>query len=141
MKSNSYTALIFTLLFTLQTTSVSAAPKARVTRPVDNERRVRLTGHLHPKGVNESDAGPMDTSEDLPALTMTLRPSDEQEAALEKLLEEQQDPASPNYHQWLTPEQFGERFGVNDADLKTITSWLESENLHVASVARARNAI
>lgn len=141
MKSNSYTALIFTLLFALQTTFVSAAPKARVTRTVDNGRRVRLTGHLHPHGASESDAGAVDSSEVLPAMTMTLRPSDEQEAALEKLLEEQQDPASPSYHQWLTPEQFGERFGVNEADLQKITSWLESQNLHVASVARARNAI
>ena len=141
MKLNSYTGLIFTLLFALQPTFASAAPKARVTAPVNNARRVRLTGHLHPLGVNESDAGPVDSSEILPALTMTLRPSDEQEAALEKLLEEQQDPASPNYHQWLTPEQFGERFGVNDADLQKITTWLESQNLHVASVAPSRNAI
>ncbi len=141
MKLNSYTALIFTLLFALQTTFVSAAPKARVTRPVDNDRRVRLTGHLHPLGVNESDAGPVDSSELLPSLTMTLRPSDDQETALDKLLQDQQDPASPNYHQWLTPEQFAERFGVNDADLQKITSWLESQNLHVTSVARAHNAI
>jgi subtilase family serine protease len=32
-------------------------------------------------------------------------------AALTNLLRELYDPASPNYHHYLTPEQFTERFG------------------------------
>ena len=54
---------------------------------------------------------------------------------------EQQTPGSPNYHHWLTPEEYGQRFGVSDADLGKITQWLQEQGLQVTSVARGRNWI
>ena len=41
-------------------------------------------------------------------LLLQLRRPPEQETALEQFLDELQDPASPNFHKWLTPEQFGQ---------------------------------
>jgi hypothetical protein len=34
------------------------------------------------------------------------------------------DPKSANYHKWLTPEQFGEKFGANQDDVKAVTAYL-----------------
>ena len=54
---------------------------------------------------------------------------------------QQQTPGSPNYHHWLTPEEYGQRFGVSDADIGKITQWLQQQGLQVVSVARGRNWI
>jgi hypothetical protein len=72
---------------------------------------------------------------------LVLKPSAEQQAELDQLLEDQRNPASPDYQNWLTPEQFGERFGVSENDIGKLTAWLESQGLRVEDVARARNFI
>jgi subtilase family serine protease len=66
-------------------------------------------------------------------MLLVLKRSAAQEAALRKLLDDQQDKASPNYHKWLTPETFGEQFGPTDIDMQTITSWLQSHGFQVGS--------
>ena len=53
-------------------------------------------------------------------MLLVLKSSAEQETALEQFLAEQQDPSSPHYHEWLTPQQFGERFGASQEDLDVI---------------------
>lgn len=68
-----------------------------------------------------------------------LQRTDAQQADLAQLLAHQQDPSSPDYHHWLTPEQFADRFGVSQVDLNQIIAWLKSQNLAIAGVARARN--
>jgi len=57
-------------------------------------------------------------------ITPTLAPSASQQADLETLLVEQQTPGSANYHHWLTPEEYGQRFGVSDADISKVIQWL-----------------
>jgi subtilase family serine protease len=52
-----------------------------------------------------------------------------------------QDSASPNFHRFLTPEEFGRHYGPSDGDLNTIQTWLRSHGLTVAKVSRGRTAI
>ena len=66
-------------------------------------------------------------------ILLVLKRSDVQEAALRKLLDDQQDKNSPHYHKWVTPEQFGAQFGPTDADMQRITSWLQSHGFRVGS--------
>ena len=77
----------------------------------------------------------------LPPLTLVLSRTPEQKAALSRLLGELQDPASPNYHKWLTPEQFGSRFGSSTDTLNRVAEWLRSEGFTVQSPARGRGWI
>ena len=56
---------------------------------------------------------------------LMLKGSSEQEAALDQLLTEQQDPSSPRFHQWLTPEEFGQRFGASSQDTDVVGGWLD----------------
>jgi uncharacterized protein (TIGR03437 family) len=72
-------------------------------------------------------------------ITLAMKPSESQQAALERLLQEQQDPASPNYHRWLRPEEFGDRFGLAPGDYAKVVSWVESQGFHIENRARARN--
>src|ERR1017187_2166387 len=107
------------------------AQRSRVTKAVDNRQRVTLAGHIHPSARAENDQGRVDASLPLPYVTMTLKPSDAQQTALDQLLMDQQDPFSANYHHWLTPEEYADRFGVSQADIDQITAWLRQQNLTV----------
>jgi subtilase family serine protease len=59
-------------------------------------------------------------------MLLVLKRSPEQQTALLKLLDDQQDKLSPNYYKWLTPEHFGEQFGPAASDIQAIASWLQS---------------
>jgi subtilase family serine protease len=74
-------------------------------------------------------------------MLLQLTSSSEQQTALDQLLADQQDPASPRYHAWLTPEQFGEQFGADREDIDAITGWLESQGFQVTEVAAGRRSI
>lgn len=72
---------------------------------------------------------------------MLLRRSPEQEAALANLLAAQQDPNSPLFHKWLTPEQYGTPFGPADADVQTITVWLTANGFTGVTLSKGRTVI
>jgi uncharacterized protein (TIGR03437 family) len=121
--------------------ATAIAQTSRITQAADNRLRAVLTGNLHPKALPAYDRGRVAPSLAIPYITLTLTPSASQQAELEKLLVDQQTPDSPNYNRWLTPEEYGQRFGVSDADLGKITQWLQEQGLQVVSVARGRNWI
>lgn len=54
-------------------------------------------------------------------------------AGLEKLIAEQQDPSSPNYHRWLTPDQFADQFGPSEADVQHVARWLQDQGFIIVS--------
>ena len=113
----------------------------RITLAIDNSRRVTLPGNVSPRTKSGVDQGPVDPSMELPYVTLVLKTSASQQADLDQLLAQQQDPSSPNYHGWLTPEQYADRFGVSQADIDKMVAWLSQYGLTVKSVSRARNAI
>jgi uncharacterized protein (TIGR03437 family) len=119
---------------------VSAQPRL-IRGPIQDARRVRMTGHVHPLATSENDVGALDAATPLPAMTLVLRQTAAQQSDLEQFLAAQQDPTSPEYHHWLTPEQYADRFGASSDDIAAITGWLEQHNLHVTGVGRGRNAV
>ncbi|MFZ0976439.1 MAG: S53 family peptidase, partial [Solirubrobacteraceae bacterium] len=60
------------------------------------------------------------------------------EAALERA---QQNPASPEYHHFLTPAQFDSRFGVSKTTFTRMLSWLRGGGANVIETAGARNYV
>ena len=54
------------------------------------------------------------------------------EAELDDLLRQIYDPASPNYHQYLTLEQFTERFGPTEKDYQAIIAFATANGLTVS---------
>ncbi len=113
------------------------AAQDRITAPVDLRRTVVLKGHVHPKAQSQNDEGPVDPSMEISYATVLLKPA----APLETFLAEQQNHSSPDYHRWLTPEQFADRFGLTANDIAKVVSWLESYGLQVNHVARGRHWI
>src|SRR5580658_1672762 len=57
-------------------------------------------------------------------LQMEIYLAPRNQAQLDQLLEDQQDPTSSRYHQWLTPEEYDEQFGPTDADVAEVSQWL-----------------
>ena len=64
-----------------------------------------------------------------------------QEAALAALMERQQDPQSPDFHHWLSPEEFGRQFGPSDQDIQAITQWLTTNGFKVAGANKGRTVV
>src|SRR5271167_2419359 len=63
------------------------------------------------------------------------------QAALEQLLADQQNPASSQYRKWLTPKEFANRFGPSDQQVKLVRDWLKGEGFEVVSVNRIGRTI
>jgi uncharacterized protein (TIGR03437 family) len=111
----------------------------RIDTQIDSGRTVVLRGARHPLAEPQNDVGPADPALRITGVTVMLKQTASQRAELEQLLEEQRDPGSPNYQNWLTPEEFANRFGLSRSDMDKVVSWLESRGLSVDAVARSRN--
>ena len=71
-------------------------------------------------------------------MLLVLSSSPAQEVELKKVLDDQQNHRSSNYHRWLTAEEFGSRFGVADSDLQNVLVWLQSSGFSVDRIAGSK---
>jgi hypothetical protein len=118
-----------------------SAQEDRIRGAIESNGTVALKGNVHPEARPENDRGALDLSTRINGVKLVLGQTDRQAADLEQLLEEQRNPLSADYRNWLSPEEYGERFGVSRNDFARLTSWLQSRGLAVELVARARNWI
>ena len=119
----------------------SSLVQTRITQKIDESQRTVLHGNVHPLARPEFDRGAAPADLPMERMLLVLRRSPAQEAAVEKLIAEQQDRSSPNYHKWLTPQEFGRQFGPSDQDIATVRTWLESHGFMVNGVANGRQTI
>jgi len=119
----------------------SFAQTRRIAGPIDYYRTAALPGHRSPLARPEFDRGPVAPAFALRGLTLTVRRTPHQQADLNRLLAALQNPTSPQFHKWLTPEQFADRFGATPADLATLRQWLEGYGFQIRAVARSRTFI
>jgi uncharacterized protein (TIGR03437 family) len=119
----------------------STQPIDRLIAPIKSHRMVTLQGSRNPRIEKLLDDGPLEETRPVRGLSFRFKTTPTQSAALEQLLEDQQNPSSPLYHAWLTPEEYGERFGLSSNDLSKVTTWLESQGFQIDSTARSRTWI
>src|ERR1700709_1490022 len=72
---------------------------------------------------------------------MVLSRSAARQTALDQYLLDVQNPNSSSFHRWLTPAEFGSRFGAASADVQAVTTWLQSQGLTVEKTSPAANVI
>jgi uncharacterized protein (TIGR03437 family) len=118
-----------------------AAPPNRVVQALRTEQTLAVRGNIHPRAQRQYDQGPVDSGLQMDHVLLVLKPSGAQQADLEQLLAAQQNPSSPNFHQWLAPEAFADRFGLSTSDHSKVTAWLQSQGLRVQDSGRGRNWI
>ena len=133
-------ALGTVLVFLLSGFSFAAQPD-RITTAIDSSEMVVLPGNVHGNAQAQYDRGLVDPEMQLDYITMQMQPSASQQAALTRLIAQQQDPKSANYRKWLTPEQYADRFGLSANDVANLTSWLEGQGFQIIRVARGRDSI
>ncbi len=115
--------------------------KPRITTAVKESQVTTLRSNTHPLARAEFEVGPAQPNLPLQRMLLVLKRSPEQEHALSGLLDQLQDKSSSHYHEWLTPEQFGELFGPADSDIEAVTAWLQSHGFQIGEVAKGRTVI
>jgi len=133
--------LSFALLLGAWMSFAQTANPRRVTQPIEGTQLQRLAGSSHPLAKPEFDQGRLDESTTIHGVSLIFKRSAAQLEALQKLSAEQEDPRSSNYHKWLTPEQFANRFGLTASDVARVAAWLKSEGFVVDHIARSRTQL
>jgi hypothetical protein len=98
------------------------------TGPAFGAGRQFLPGHVPAATIQLRPIGRLAATNEL-HLAIGLAPRDQ--SGLDAFLKELQEPASPNYHQYLTPAQFTERFGPTAADYQAVVDYSLANNLTV----------
>jgi subtilase family serine protease len=134
-RSLSLCVLASVVLCSVASVAQRVAPTVRIVSPIDESQRVSLSGNINPLANAQNDRGPVDASTPMTGLVMVLNRSLEQQAAFDSFVAGEYDPSSPNFHQWLTPQQIGAQYGPAPADIAAITGWLTSRGFAVKSVS------
>lgn len=113
----------------------------RITANVDDLSLTTLRGNVSLLARPEYDQGEASPSTQMTHMRLVLSRSPEQQAALDQYAADLQDKSSPNYHKWLTPEQFGQLYGPADSDMAALVAWLQSHGLTVEPLAPGRTNI
>lgn len=111
---------------------LAAGPRSQVSA------RVTLPGHIVPALKHHAPLHATRGSQTLQlSISLNLRDS----AGLDALIAAQNDPRSPLYHHYLTPQQFLARFAPTQQTVDTVSNYLRQQGLHINSVAPNRQII
>jgi pseudomonalisin len=119
--------LVFLLFSTIAAFAANVPPSAAAPRE-------RLTS-------TTVDLGPADPSTQIETAVLAIPLTSDADVRLNMLLRDQQDPSSPRYHQWLTPEQFAEQFCAPQSQIDTLVAALRAQGLQLTDVSKSRTSI
>src|SRR5579862_9266392 len=119
--------------------TTAAAP--RIKEAADDTRLVTLKRNTHPLAQSQFDRGAAPANLPMERMQLVLTRDARQQSALKALIDAQHDNSSSSFHQWLTPEQFGQQFGAADQDVQAVATWLQSHGFRVNHVAKGRTVI
>src|SRR6266850_949259 len=139
MPKRNISAVLFAFLFAASHPAFAQAIHDRIANDIERTSSAIVKGHVHPLARREYDQGKVGDLFTMERITMMLKPSDSQQVALDAFLRQQQDPSSQNYHRWLTPEEFADRFGLTVNDYSRTVAWLQNQGLTIDETARGRN--
>ncbi|HEY0702684.1 MAG TPA: Ig-like domain repeat protein [Candidatus Acidoferrales bacterium] len=132
-----FAAVVLSMLFAnrlpaqTQAATSSSAANASLLAQIDERQRVPLKAPVHPLARAEFDRGAVGEATPTGRVILRMaRPAD-REAALEQFLRDAHTPGTPSYHQWVTTQQFGARFGADPASLQMVSAWLASHGFAV----------
>jgi subtilase family serine protease len=113
-----------------------------VTQPINEGNLVALPGNTRAEArVAANDQGALTDDTPMPHMMLQLRRPAAQEDAFNALIDQLHDPASPNYHHWLTAAEIGERFGPAPSDIRAVTGWLSQHGFAVNTAYTNRMVI
>ena len=113
-------------------------PSDRLTSAINESSWITLSGSVHSQARSANDAGPTPAATPMLRMTLALQRTPEQQAALDAFSAAVQDPSSPLYHKWLTPQEFGSHFGLTQNDLDRVSAWLTSKGFTIDDIPSGR---
>ncbi len=128
--------MLRTLLMMVLGGMLSSAALAQ--RSINEADRVIKHGNVHPLARAEFDRGSADLNLPMENMILSLSPRASAKADLDALLADLQNPKSPNFHHFLTPQEFGLRFGPTDHDVADASSWLKSHGFRIEEIANSK---
>jgi subtilase family serine protease len=146
MKANSFKLPAVALILTggmLASVAIPAMAQSvpQIIQPVNDSNLTTLTNNVHPLAKAQYDQGEAPDSTPTGMLILTLKRSPAQENALQQFLIDAHTKGTSSYHKWLTPAQFGEKYGPDDSDLAAVESWLQSKGFTINRVGAGKTAI
>lgn len=118
------------------------APAERlVIQPIDDTKLVALDGNVHPLADPRYDHGAVPDAMPAQRIFLLLNRPPAREAALQQFLGDVHRRGSATYHDWITPEEFGKRFGPADEDIQRAEGWLQSKGFSIARVSKSKQLI
>jgi subtilase family serine protease len=137
-----WTMWLLALVSALSTSAISQNSGTQlITEPIDEAKVVTLHGNVHPLAQARYDLGTVPDSFPASRMVLLLQRSPQREAALQQFLQDAHRPGSPTFHKWITPDQFGELYGLTDSDIATVSGWLQQHGFAVSRINRAKTAI
>ncbi len=114
--------------------SSAAFASPLVTGAIDDSVTVAIAGERPAALASAQDIGPLAEGRTLSHVNLVLKRPAAQQAAFDKLVRDQQDPASPSYHKWLKASDL-RAYGPAAEDVARIVGWLQYRGLTVNSVS------
>lgn len=136
-----FIAAVVLFLAILSSATTSARAQLIMSAKIDDRARTPIRQSVHRLATPDSRQGSVAGDMPLERVILVLGSSPDRDAALSKLLEAQQDRDSSNFHKWLSPQEFADRFGPSDQDVATIERWLQQEGFIVTGRAQSRRWI
>ncbi|MDR3389495.1 MAG: protease pro-enzyme activation domain-containing protein [Rudaea sp.] len=117
-----------------QTAPKVPPPQPQITQPIDSGKLSAMATNVRPEAlVAANDQGAVADDLQMNQMLLLLHRPVAQEQALDQFMAEQTTLGSPNYHNWLTAEQFAQ-YGLAQSDLDKITKWLTDQQFTVNAV-------
>lgn len=113
-------------------------PPSRIVQSISDANLVLLQGNTRPETRSGTDLGRVSMQLPMQRIMLLLKRSPEQTAALADFNARQMDAGSPDFHRWLTPEEFGALYGPSDDDINTVTGWLQGHGFAIDKVSKGR---
>ena len=113
----------------------------RITGDLNSGAKIQLKGNVQGMAKPEFDLGRADSTRMLHVVSLSFHPSPVQQQDLDLFLSQLADRTSPNYHKYLTPAQFADRFGMTQNDINKVVAWLQSEGFLNITVSNSRNQV
>jgi len=115
-------------------TAQTGRPIPAIRTGIDESRLVTLTHNTRPEATAANDRGRVADEFAMDHMLLQLKRSPDRETALATYMSQLHDSTSPNFHKWLTSAQFAESWGVAQADVDTVGTWLKSHGFTVNGV-------
>src|ERR1019366_5515072 len=126
-----FLGFLFIIDFAGAQVEVPQPSRQLITQSIDESKRVTLAGNTRPEANATNDRGAVGGDFPMEHMQLQLRLPIEKEQELEQLIQELHDPSSPNFHHWLTADQFRQNFSLAQEDIDAVISWLQSHGFTI----------